>query len=64
MNAAACPNPKCNEVLNLQNDETIKCPRCEEAVSEKCRQTFRDVMSATRMHLDKMKMCNVACKFD
>lgn len=62
MNAAACPNPKCSESLNLQTDETTKCPKCDEAISEKYRQMFRDVMSVSRMHLDKMKMSNVACK--
>lgn len=62
MNAAACPNPKCSEPLNLES-ETVKCPRCDEVILDKYRQMFKEVMSVTHMNLDKMKMSSVACKF-
>lgn len=62
MNAAACPNPNCTEPLDMQtDDEVTKCQRCDEAVTDKHRQTYRDMMLVTRMHLDKMKQSSVAC---
>lgn len=65
MNAAACINSKCNEPIQLTDTTKLpfKCSRCEHVITEKHYQTFRDVMNTTRMHLDKMKMSNFACKF-
>lgn len=65
MSAAACPNTKCNQMIYFE--ENIKlpmnCSKCEQLITEKHHQMYRDVTHATRMHLDKMKMSNIACKF-
>lgn len=67
MNAAACPNKKCNAIINLEEKNVklpFNCSKCVEIISEKQRQVYKDVMSMTRMHLDKMKSSSIACNFD
>lgn len=66
MNAGACPNAKCAEFIDFESMTTFptKCKTCDEVITEKHCQHFKDMMYATRMHLDKMKMSSVACKFN
>lgn len=64
MNAAACPNSKCIQMIQFDENGAklpFNCSKCDQPITEKHLQTFRDVSIATRMHLDKMKMSNVAC---
>lgn len=65
MNAGACPNAKCQEFINFDSIKSYpaKCPKCDERITEKDNQCFKDIMQTTRMHLDSMKMSSVACKF-
>lgn len=64
MNAGACPNAKCSEYIDFDSIKTYpaKCRKCDEEITENQYQHFKDIMSATRSHLDGMKMSNVACK--
>lgn len=65
MSAAACLNTNCDQMIHFE--ENIKlpmnCSKCDQLITEKHHQMYRDVTHATRMHLDKMKMSNIACKF-
>lgn len=58
-NAAACPNSKCNEYLDLRH-LTDACPKCNARITDEYVDRFREVVEFTRMHLDKMK--DIACK--
>lgn len=64
MNAGACPNAKCNEFIDFQSTKKypIKCMRCDEVITEEHHQKYMDIMHASRMHLDSMKMSSFACK--
>lgn len=64
MNAAACPNQKCDEFIEFDsiNGLPTKCNRCNEKITEKHYQQFKEITQATRLHLDSLKMSNVACK--
>lgn len=64
MNTGACPNKKCDDfiVYDSINGFPIKCSRCSEEITEKHYQQFKEIMQATRAHLDSLKMSNVACK--
>lgn len=42
----------------------FNCSKCDHLITVKHHQMYRDVVNATRMHLDKMKMSNIACKFN
>lgn len=42
---------------------TIQCPKCSVTIPRNHIETFKDVMAATRMHLDKMKYSSMACEF-
>lgn len=66
MNAGACPNQKCDAFIeyNSINKLPSKCSKCSEQITEKDYQQFKDIMQATRSHLDSLKMSNVACKLD
>lgn len=64
MNAGACPNPKCSEYIDFDSIKMYptKCKKCGEEITEKHYQHFKDIMNATRTHLDSLKMSNIACK--
>lgn len=64
MNAGACPNKKCNEFIDFDSVNTfpLKCKKCNERISEKHYQHFKEIVNASRIHLDSLKMSNVACK--
>lgn len=64
MNSGACPNAKCNEFIDFDSIKIFptKCKKCDEHITEKHNQHYKDIMYATRMHLDTMKMSSVACK--
>lgn len=66
MNTGACPNKKCDEFIEFSaiNSFPTKCIRCTEEITEKHYQQFKDIMQATRSHLDSLKMSNIACKYD
>lgn len=63
MSAAACPNSKCTEMIHFKENTKLpfNCSKCDHLITEKHYQMFRDVTNATGMHLDKMKMSNIAC---
>ncbi|XP_055307325.1 histone-lysine N-methyltransferase SMYD3 isoform X1 [Sitodiplosis mosellana] len=62
MNAGACSNAKCNEFIDFESLKKYptNCKKCDERITAKHYQQFKDVMHATRMHLDSMKMSSVA----
>ncbi|XP_031626334.1 histone-lysine N-methyltransferase SMYD3 [Contarinia nasturtii] len=62
MNAGACPNAKCQAFISFDTIKSYptKCAKCNECISEKDAQRFKDIMQTTRMHLDSMKMSSVA----
>ena len=65
MNAGACPNfVRCNECIDFESLKKYptKCKRCDERITTKHYQQYKDIMSQTLMHLDSMKMASVACK--
>lgn len=64
MKAGACPNAKCMEAVNFESIKAFptKCNQCGERILEHHNQQFKDVMDATRMHLDNMKTSSIACK--
>lgn len=64
MNAGACPNAKCKEFIDFESKETFptNCENCNEQITKEHYQHYKDIMHATRMHLDKMKMSSVACE--
>lgn len=59
-NAAACPNSKCNEILDF-NQSIEACPRCKAVITNEQIERFYEVMEFTKMQLDGMK--DVSCKF-
>lgn len=64
MNAGACANKQCNEYIDFDSIGAYptSCKKCGERITESHHRQFKEIMSATRMHLDKMKMSSVACK--
>lgn len=63
MNSAACSDPKCNGMVNLTDcklSSAIQCPKCSVKIPRSHIETFKDVMTASRMHLDKMKYSSMA----
>lgn len=66
MNAGACPNQKCDAFIefNSINKFPVKCSKCSEEVSENDHQQFKEIMHATRVHLDSLKSSKVACKHE
>lgn len=65
MNAGACPNEKCNEYIDFKSIEAYptNCKRCSERITKAHHQHFKEILNMTQMHLDKMKLSSVACKF-
>lgn len=65
MNAGACPNVKCPEIIDYSQIKTfpIKCNGCNETITEKHSQLYGDIMHATRIHLDKMQNSSVTCNY-
>lgn len=65
MCAAACPNSGCIEMIHFKENTKLpfNCSKCDHLITEKHYQMFRDVTNATGMHLDKMKMSNIACNW-
>lgn len=57
MNAAACPNRKCNASVNFELD---KCQDCDAPVTTERRDAYNEIMTLTQTSLDSMK--EVACK--
>lgn len=58
-NGAACPNSKCNEVLDFhQAIET--CPKCNAVITSEQIERFHEVQEFTRVQLDGMK--DIACE--
>lgn len=64
MNTGACPNRRCDEFIDFYSNNAFptKCIRCREEITEKHHQQFKEIMQATRAHLDSLKMSDVACK--
>lgn len=65
MNTGACPNRKCDEFIDFDAIAQFptKCIKCSEEITGKHHQQFKDIMQATRSHLDALKMSNVACAY-
>ncbi|KAG4070194.1 hypothetical protein HA402_003884 [Bradysia odoriphaga] len=53
-NAAACPNSKCNEYLDLCR-LIDACPKCNAPITIEYAERFHEVVELTKTHLDKMK---------
>lgn len=63
MDSAACPNPKCSEQINIGKDSRIvQCRKCQVTIPNSHIETFKDVMTTTRMHVDRMKQSSMTCK--
>lgn len=64
MSSASCPNQHCDEMIFfIQNIKLpFECKKCKQMITSKHQQTYNEIMDLTRMHLDQMKMSNVACK--
>lgn len=66
MSAAACPNEKCYELIDF-NDDTkfpFRCKQCDEQITVRHHLNYLEVMSMTKTHLDTIKMSNIACKIE
>lgn len=62
MNAAACPNKKCNAYLNVQSlpcAEPFKCEKCHTIITHDFVENFHDTMEFTKTHVENMK--DIAC---
>lgn len=66
MNAAACLNKKCDAFIdfNTKPEFPMKCNKCDQSITAKHYEAFKDMVSVTREHLDKMKVSSMACKRD
>lgn len=64
MNTGACPNKKCDEFIDYDSIKEFptKCNRCNEDITEKHYQNFKEIMQTTRSHLEELKMSDVTCK--
>lgn len=65
MNSAACSNPQCSGMINLtdcKSSATVQCTKCSTTIPKSHIETFKDLITTTRMHLDKMKYSNTACE--
>lgn len=66
MNAAACSNTKCNGLVNLLNqspNSNVQCAKCTVTIPRGHIESFKEVMTTTRMHLDKMKHSSLVCEY-
>lgn len=66
MNAAACSNAKCSGLVNLMDcspSANVQCAKCLVTIPRSHIESFKDVMAATRMHLDKMKFSSMVCEY-
>lgn len=66
MNAAACSNAKCSGLVNLLNcspSANVQCAKCSVTIPRSHIESFKEVMAATRMHLDKMKLSSMVCEY-
>jgi hypothetical protein len=61
MNAAACPNSKCDEPIDLRHASIDECPKCEQAITQQFKDEFKLVSEFTRQKLFEMK--DIACMF-
>ncbi|XP_060526173.1 histone-lysine N-methyltransferase SMYD3-like isoform X2 [Cylas formicarius] len=61
MYGAACPNPKCNSSINMNNNPT-QCIKCGTVVTQDFANNFKDVLEFTEMHLDTMKQTTLCLK--
>lgn len=61
MNAAACPNSKCNEPQYFQSNAISECQKCETKIDQEFIKTFNELIECTRTHLNSMK--DIACMF-
>ena len=61
MNAAACPNAKCNEYINVQNNtKEDECGSCGATITTEHISKYYEIMELTKLHIENMK--DVACK--
>lgn len=62
MNAAACPNEKCSEFLNLYAEPIpSECTKCKAKISPEHVETFNEIMELTKIHVENMK--DIACEY-
>lgn len=62
MNAAACPNEKCNEFLNLYAEPLpTECTKCKAEIGTEHVETFMEIMELTKIHVENMK--DIACEY-
>lgn len=56
MTGSACPNPNCDNCLDINNVEIDQtCPKCNIVVSADFVGEFKDIMEMTQNHLNNMK---------
>lgn len=62
MNAAACPNEKCCELLNLYAVPIpSECLKCKAEITTEHVETFNEIMELTKIHVENMK--DIACEY-
>lgn len=64
MNAGACLNAKCTEYIDYDSIKIYptKCQKCNELITKKNYQQFKEILNTTKTHLDSLKSSSVACK--
>lgn len=62
MIAAECPNPKCDNVLDLRGS-TYMCPICEKEIAPEHQEMYSYLMEFTPSKLYEMLANDTACKF-
>lgn len=63
MIAAECPNPKCDNILDLRGS-LYMCPVCEKEVPEEHQEMYTYLMEFTPLKLYEMAANDTGCKFD
>lgn len=57
MTGSACPNPNCDNCINISNTEAgDRCDKCGTVISAEFKTDFGDIMEKTQKHLDNMKV--------
>lgn len=62
MNAAACPNKKCNAFINfecLEASTTSSCEKCHTTIQQDFFERFNETVDLTKSHVENMK--DIAC---
>lgn len=63
MIAAECPNPKCDNILDLRGS-LYMCPVCEKEIPVEHQEMYTYLMEFTPLKLYEMAANDTGCKFD